>query len=183
MARKEFREIRPSRTHSFERNRNPIVTFRAIVRRKNYFFIKIAFLADLTNLRRTSVISGHFPGFLGFSRTHSLRRNWNPIATFRDIVHRNYFYFYQKRFFIESDQLASLVGHFRTFRGLPWALPNAHVQTESKSDCNFSRYRPPKFAFFPKNRFFTKFDQLALPVGHFWTFPGLPWAMLNNFGL
>ena len=43
-----------------------------------------------------------------------------------------------------------------------FALPNAHVQTEIKSDRNFSIYRPPKFAFFPKNRFFTKFDQLAL---------------------
>ena len=156
MARKEFREIRPSRTHSFKQNRNPIVTFRAILRRKNYFFYQNRFLADLTNSRRTSVISGHIPGFLGFSRTHSLRRNWNPIVTFWDIVHRNYFYFYQKRFFIESDQFASLVGHFRTFRGLPWALPNAHVQTESKSDRNFSRYRPPKFAFFPK--FFKKYD-------------------------
>ena len=39
-----------------------------------------------------------------------------------------------------------------------FALPNALVQTEIKSDCNFSRYRPPKFAFFSKNRFFTKFN-------------------------
>ena len=48
-----------------------------------------------------------------------------------------------------------------------FALPNALVQTEIKSDRNFSRYRPRKKIFFRQNRFFSKFDQLALLVGHF----------------